>query len=270
MIGRNVSNWLEKLKSAPPAEKNKAAHRLLAISEWYFDDKKITPGERVEIAKDLVPSQNDPDPIVRKCVVYLIGVLKTSTGPVRGLLASMLQDENEQVQLSAIWASGRLGKESASLIPILASLSKHPNRDTRWRIPWALKEIGIKDNSLSKVLLDLSKDRDPTTRMYALDAIPYCIGEIDSKIKRVVKAALKSKDESAGAACRVIQKTGTDWKSTKTRLMKLVKRDNLEAVLALCIQWPEIVNEPTIKKWLNDNSGYWWAENLLKGKRVNV
>ncbi|TRX59990.1 HEAT repeat domain-containing protein [Fulvivirga sp. M361] len=270
MIGRNVSNWLEKLKSENPDEKNKSAGHLLGFSEWYFDDKKITPEERMEMVRALVQLQNDADPIVRKCVVYLIGVLKIPTEPILNLLAGRLRDENEKVQITAVWTSGKLGKASASLIPILASLSKHPNSEVRWRMARTLKEIGVIDHSLSEVLIDLSKDKDRTTRMYALDAIPYCIKEIDPRIKRVVKTALKSKDESAGAACRVIQKTKTDWKSTKTRLMKLVKNNNLEAVLALCVQWPEIVNEPTINRWLNNNTGYWWAEDLLKGEGVKM
>ncbi|MBW2962925.1 HEAT repeat domain-containing protein [Mesonia aestuariivivens] len=270
MIGRNVSNWLEKIKSGNTEEKNKSANHLLGTSEWYFDDKKVASAERLEIVKDLIELQNDSDPIVRKCVVYLIGVLKMPSKSVNSLLAKMLKDEDEKVQISAVWASGNLGKESAPLIPILSSLSKHQNREVRWRIPWAFKEIAMIDNSLSKVLIFFSKDKDSTARMYALDAIPYCINEIDSDIKKAVRTALKSKDESAGAACRVIQKTKFDWKNTIKRLMKLVKEDNLDAVLALCIQWPEMVNEPIINKWLNNNKGYWWAKGLLNGESVKV
>ena len=270
MIGRNVSNWLEKLKSENPDEKNKSAGHLLGVSEWYFDDKKTTSEERTEMVRALVQLQNDADPIVRKCVIYLIGALKTPAESIHTLLAGRLRDENEKVQITAVWTSGKLGKASASLIPILASLSEHPNHEIRWRIARAFKEIGVFDHSLSDVLIDLSKDKDRTTRMYALDTIPYCIKEIDPGIKRVVETALKSKDESAGAACRVIQKTKADWKGTKTRLMKLVKNNNLEAVLALCVQWPEIVNEPIVNKWLKNNTGYWWAKELLKGKHVKI
>lgn len=270
MIGRNVSKWLEKLKSGNPEEKNKSANHLLEGSESYFDDKRITSEEKLEIVKDLIELQNDPDPTVRKCVVYLIGVLKMPSRNVNDLLAKMLKDEDEEVQISAVWASGMLGKESASLIPILSSLSKHQNREIRWRIPWAFKEIATIDNSLSKVLIEFSKDKDRTVRMYALDAIPHCINEIDSKIKNVVRTALKSKDESAGAACRVIQKTTGEWKNTKKRLIRLAKNDNLEAVLAICIQWPEMVNEPLINNWLKENSGYWWAEDLLNGESIKI
>ena len=100
--------------------------------------------------------------------------------------------------------------------------------------------------------------------------MPYCINKIDSKIEGAIRTALKSKDELAGAACRVIQKTQYDWKNTKRWLFRLAKGNDLEAILALCIQWPEMVNEPIINKWLNDNKGYWWAEDLLNGESVKI
>ncbi|MBT8185070.1 MAG: hypothetical protein KJN76_09520 [Eudoraea sp.] len=270
MKGSKVTTWLEVLKTGGQKEKNEVADHLLGISEWYFDDKKISSEKRLEIINDLIKLENNPDPIVRKCIVYLVGLLKTPAESINKFLAKMLMDENEGVQITAVWSSGNLGEGSAPLIPILSSLSKHPNREVRWRIPWALKEIAHIDNSLSKVLMDLSGDSDRTTRMYALDAIPYCIEEIDSKIERVVRSALKSKDESSAAACRVIQKTRHDWKGSKRRLMRLVKNDESDAVLALCMQWPEMVHEPLVNNWLKENSGYWWAKDLLEGKSITM
>jgi HEAT repeat protein len=97
MIGSNVSTWLERIKSENPEEKNKSANHLFALSEWYFDDKKVATEERLEIVKDLIELQNDPNPIVRKCVVYLTGLLKMPSKSVNNLLAKMLIDENEEI-----------------------------------------------------------------------------------------------------------------------------------------------------------------------------
>lgn len=273
MIGKNVSKWLENLKSGTAEGKNKAANNLLGTSEWYFDDKKVTREERLDILNRLISIQNDPDPIVRNSIVYLIGILKISTESINRTLEKMLKDEIPEIQVSAVWAAGNLGKNSASLVPVLVSLSSHPDREVRWRIPWALREIGFVDNSLSKTLVALAKDKDSTARMYALDAIPFCLSETDSKVRKTVKSCLKDRDGSVrGAACRVIQKTDPDWKAVKSRLERLVKTDvhgvQLEAVLALCKQWPEMSRDPTINKWLNENKGYWWAENLING--VNI
>lgn len=268
MIGKNVSRWLAELRSGAPEEKAKAATSLLKASKWYFNDKKVALKERLAIIDDLIPLKDDPERIVRECITYLIGLLQVSNDTVNDFLSKMLADEIPEVQIGAISAGASIGKGSSALVPILIRLSSHPNREIRYRIPWALKEIGWADDSLYEPLVRLSNDDDSTVRMYALDAIPYCIKEIGPGIKEIVQNALGRKDESAGAACRVIQKTETDWSDTRKILLKLVKEDAPDAVLALCLQWPEMADDPVVNNWLKKNSGYWWAEDLLHGKSI--
>jgi hypothetical protein len=42
----------------------------------------------------------------------------------------------------------------------------------------------------------------------------------------------------------------------------------LDAVIAICNNWPESVTNTNINHWLKENDGYWWAEKLLAGESI--
>jgi hypothetical protein len=69
-----------------------------------------------------------------------------------------------------------------------------------------------------------------------------------------------------------VAKVPGDWSSIKRRLESIFARDNdaiqADAVIALCTRWPESINNPKLNSWLQENSGYWWAERLLAGERI--
>lgn len=113
--------------------------------------------------------------------------------------------------------------------------------------------------------------QDYHVRMEAFYAIAACFDAANPSVYKAVVSGLKDKDPSVqAAACRAVAELEADWKWVKWRLRFLARSKargiQLDAIIALCVNWPEMVTNRRIREWLEENSGYWWAQALLDGK----
>jgi len=273
MIGKNVATWLEDLSGQNEKRAIKVAGHLLNTSENYFDDKKVSVVERTSIANQAIKLADNKNSEIRNCVAHLIAILNVWSEEIELTLKSLLNDADDSVATSSVWATGKNGKHSVDIIDSLVKLIDHPNREVRWRIPWAIIQIEPPLVGVKKALFALTSDKDNTAKMYALDALAACVSAPDKDIISLVKNGLKDEaGEVRGAACRLVKKIEGDWSLVKSDLEYTFKNDmhgvKRDAVMALCKRWPESVMSQDIKSWLHENQGYWWAVKLLSGEKI--
>ena len=268
MIGKNIASWLDDFSGPDEKIRIKVSGYLLKISEYYFDQKKVSSKDRLEIADGVILNAKNNDPEVRTCVAYLLGILKIWSPEIESTFRLLLNDTNNNVQVRGLWALGNIGSPSVPLTEAILELVDHPNREVRWRVPWAISQIKPTQALVKEALFKIALDEDSTARMYAFDALAVCMDTLDKQLISLVKDGLQDNaEEVRGAACRVVSQVEGDWSKLKSNLESLFKKDvhgnKLEAVLALCKRWPDCVNKQPIRKWLKENDGYWWAEKLL-------
>ena len=269
MIGKNVANWLNDLGTADRLRQIKVAEYLLGTSEYYFDDKKVSTEDRVEIIRSIEHLASHEEVEIRKCVGQLVGLMKTWSDSTFNILNKLIIDIDGQVQATTVWAIGNIGNSDNQIIEMLLTQKAHPNREVRWRVPWALKELKANGNNVVNSLIELTKDVDDTASMYAFDALAVSNPEINDELISTIQFGLK---HNSSAACRVVAKVIGDWSEIKRDIEKAFEASlpsgNLDAVIAICNNWPESVNDPEINRWLKENEGYWWTEKLLAGERI--
>jgi HEAT repeat protein len=269
MIGKNVANWIKDLRTADTLRKLKVAKYLLGTSEYYFEDKKVSVEDRIEIIESIEFLASHEAVEIRKCVGQLVGLMKTWSDSTPIILGKLIDDFDDQVQATAVWAIGNIGNNDRGLIEALLSKKAHSNREVRWRVPWALRELEANGDNVVSALIELTKDTDDTTIMYAFDALATSNAVINESLLLAVKHGLEN---NSSAACRVVAQVIGDWSTIRKDLENVFESSlpsgDLDAVIALCNNWPESINAPKIKHWLKENDGYWWTEKVLAGERV--
>ena len=273
MVGRNVAKWLDELRSDESKIRLKAADHLLKTSEYYFDDKKVSPSEREAILGKIASSIHGDEYQIRLSVIHITTCLNIWNQTTRNLITVGLGDDNPSVLAHSVYAAGEYKNKASPLLGHLLKLTDHTDREVRWRIPWAICEIKQCPEGGLRKLLKLAQDDDYLVRMYALDAISSCFNSADSQIYKAVVKALKDEDASVrGAACRAIKRMEGNWRWVKWKLKSMIKHEahglQAEAILALCAHWPESTSDRRVNNWLKENSGLWWAQDLLDGKKV--
>lgn len=271
MIGKNVSKWLKELVGTDAVSRDKAVVNLSKTSEHYFDDKKVTPGERATVLSSLVPLSNDPQTSVRVCVVQLVGLMRLWTSDAELILRNSLSDPEPKVRTVAVWATGHIGEHSKSLVSNLLAVARDQDREVRWRVPWALGRIREWNVDVRKEVIRLTRDPDELTSQKSYEAILRCCAENDPEIVSVVKNGLsESRRIGAAEAAEVVAVIDGDWTAVKQQLEKLlgsgVHGYEAAAIRALCRRWPEMVRDKRVNAWLESNRGYWWVDSLLAGE----
>jgi len=264
-VGSRVAMWLEQLHGPPSDERRRAAERLLKTSEFYFYKGKITSAERNEVIRSVSPLSTNPDTLIRKCVAQLVGLVREWSTDTEFVLRQLLEDGETAVLAPAVWATGHIAVPAASLVPQLVRLAQHPDFEVRFRVPWALGEIKVSNSDVVSALIRLVSDEDRTVRMFALDAMAQCNADPSSVFHTVRSAFNDAAEEVQCAACRVVAALPHDWSLVEPELWRLFRRHSIDAVRAICNNWPERIHESEINAWLQVNRGYWWAEDYLSG-----
>jgi len=101
--------------------------------------------------------------------------------------------------------------------------------------------------------------------MFALDAMAQCNADPSSVFHSVRCAFNDAAEEVQCAACRVVAALPHDWSLVEPELWRLFRRHSIDAVRAICNNWPDRIQESEINAWLQANRGYWWAEDYLSG-----
>jgi HEAT repeat protein len=269
----NVEKWLDELVRAAPARQRELAAMLLKTQQRYFDQNKVSPADRDKIAAMLFPLRAHVDADVRRAIATIVGMLRRSSEPALKTLEALAVDRVPAVQAVAVWGCGNLGTGAAKLVPTLLTLVRHDDREVRLRVPWSLGEIRVFDAPVKAALLKLARDPDETVRLFAFEAIGACAPQVDGELIAVVRSALTDqKLPSRVGACSVVWGVAGDWTPVKKDLEGLFKSglpgEQAQAALAICHCWPESVTNPDMNRWLRDNQGFWWAVDLLAGKKV--
>lgn len=273
-VGSRFAGWLKDLGATPSARRTKAAEHLLATSEFYFDEKKLDANEREQLLRSLVSFASDDDPVVREACVYIAGLLHLWSDLTERLIRLALRDSEPKVQAMAVFTTGQLGTAAAPLVRDLLGLSSHADERVRFRVAWALPRLGVRTGEVVAALSELAGDTHRTTRMYAVDALPYCLHTSAEFISDVVSTSLDdSAAEVRGAACRAIARIDHDWSRFLDRLWTIFRSDvhgnQSEALVTMCHRWPNLTNRPEISAWLSANPDYWWVEDLLAGRPLH-
>jgi HEAT repeat protein len=271
--GTNVQKWLEELVIAAPARQRELAAQLLKTQQRYFDQNNVTPAERDKIAAMLYPLRAHVDADVRRAIATIVGMLRRSGDAALKTLEALATDRVPAVQAVAVWGCGNLGTGAAKVVPTLLTLVRHDDREVRLRVPWSLGEIRVFDAPVKAALLKLARDHDETVRLFAFEAIGACAPQADAELIDVVRTALTDKKlPSKVGACSVVWGVAGDWTPVKKDLEALfvngLPGEQAQAALAICHCWPESVKNPEMNRWLRDNQGFWWAVDLLAGKKV--
>lgn len=269
----NVESCLEEIVKAAPARQRELASRLLKTPQNYFDQQKVDNPERDKIVESLYPLRAHVDADVRRCIATMIGMLRRATDPARKTLDALLGDRDPAVLAVAIWASGNLGTGASTLVRQLLNHVAHQDREVRLRVPWALGEIHVFDQPVKAALLKLARDPDETVRLFAFEAIGTCAPNVDADLIDAVRSGLTDKKvPSRVGACSVVWGVAGDWSAVRKELEGLFANgqpgEQAQAALAICHCWPDVVKRPEINRWLHENQGYWWAVDLLAGKKV--
>lgn len=269
----NVENWLDELVRAAPARQRELAALLLKTQQRYFDQHEVSPAERDKLAAMLFPLRSHVDADVRRAIATIIGMLRRTCEPALKALDALMTDRDPAVQAAAVWGSGNAGTGAAPLVPTLLTLARHDDREVRLRVPWALGEIRVFDAQVKTALLKLARDPDETVRLFAYEALGACAPRADGDLIDVVRSGLVDKKApSKVGACSVVWGVAGDWSPVKQELEALFANglpgEQAQAALAICHCWPESVKNPDMNRWLRENQGFWWAVDLLAGKKV--
>jgi hypothetical protein len=262
-LGARVEKWLTQLTDPLSKERLKAAERLSKTSEFYFHERRITSSDRYEVICGICPFSTDVETPVRACVAQLIGLIREWHAEVKAALGLLLQDTEPTVLIPAVWAAGAIGSHAAPLVSKLLLLASHPNRDVRWRVPWTLSMLKVGDVKVATALVQLAVDQDYLARMYAFDAMAGCQVDPSTVFDAVVHGLDDDDCAVQAGACRAIASISHDWTPLEPKLFELFRKGHLDAVIAICKNWPHKIHDPEINGWLQKNRGYWWAENLL-------
>lgn len=271
-VGSRFAGWMKDLSGPPSARRTKAAGHLLETSEYYFDEKKLDRTERDQLLSQLLALANDPDPSVREAVTRLAGLLNQWSEVAQRILGSALRDATVEVLASAVSAVGTYEESAAPLLRDLLALANHPESDVRFRVAWAIPRLGIRSPEVIEILVILSADVHGTTRMYAIQALPYCLPSSGVEVFHLLARALRDPAaEVRGAACMAISKIEHDWTFVRERLWDVfhsgLRGLQIAAIIALCRHWPELTQQEEVSAWLSANQGYWWVEDLLAGRQ---
>jgi HEAT repeat protein len=269
----NAEKWLDELVRAAPARQRELAAQLLKTQQRYFDENEVSPEDRDKIAAMLFPLRAHVDADVRRAIATIVGMLRRSCEPALKVLGALMTDPDPSVQAIAVWGSGNAGTGAAPLVPTVLTLVDHHDREVRLRVPWALGEIRVFDAPVKTALLKLARDPDETVRLFAFEAIGACAPHVDPELIAVVRSGLTDKKVPAKVgACSVVWGVAGDWSSVKKDLEALfasgLPGERAQAALAICHCWPESVTNPEMNQWLRENQGFWWAVDLLAGKKV--
>jgi hypothetical protein len=199
MIGKNIIKWLDEFITGPTDLQKVASLRLMKISDYYFDDHKVSIGERQSVVNRISVMITHTNPIVQECIASLIGKLQIWTIEVENMLDSLLSSESESVLINAVWATGSLKSNAKTLIPKLLKLHNYNSREVRFRVAYALKEIAQSNEAVRITLIKLTEDPDWLVRMYALEALSVCILAPDIEIEKVIVTLLDDKDQAVQA-----------------------------------------------------------------------
>jgi hypothetical protein len=263
MIGKNIIKWLDEFITGPTDLQKVASLRLMKISDYYFDDHKVSIGERQSVVNRISVMITHTNPIVQECIASLIGKLQIWTIEVENMLDSLLSSESESVLINAVWATGSLKSNAKTLIPKLLKLHNYNSREVRFRVAYALKEIAQSNEAVRITLIKLTEDPDWLVRMYALEALSVCILAPDIEIEKVIVTLLDDKDQAVQAgACRAIGTLKITSKAAKNKLI-LMAAEMSDALWALSKNWPELFYEQRFRQLLEANSGYPWANEQL-------
>ncbi len=263
MTGRNIAKWLDEFIAGPADLRKIAASKLMKISEYYFDDHKVTPEVRKSIVIRISTLLSSPEPIVHECIASLLGNLQVWTVEVKNILDCLLSNESESVLINSVWAAASLKSNAQTLVPKILTLQNHNSREVRFRLAYALKEIGLSDQNVRMALLKLANDADWLVRMYAFEALSVCISIPDKHVERVLIRALDDSDQAVRAgACRAIGILKVTSKAAKRKLT-LMAPEIRDALWALSNNWPELLHERDFRKLLEANIGYYWVDELL-------
>lgn len=275
MVGKNVQKWLGELTDSEPEIRLKAADNILKTSEYYFDNNKIARVEREQVLTNIASAIEAEEPRVRMSALHIAVIVKVWHPVTRKIINMGLTDSDDNVLAGAVYAAGAYKTDAGPMISDLLALADHPNREVRWRIPWALAQIRQCPEMGNYILIRLTRDNDHQVRMQAFAAISSCFDKADRQIYKCVVKGLKDRDDSVrGAACQAVGVLEHDWKWIRRKLKSMARKDvpgvQAEAILALCRQWPSCASDKQVNAWLQENSGYWWAKDLLDGKKLAI
>lgn len=251
------------------AQRAKAAEDLLATSDYYFDNKKIGRDERLEILRQLLPLVTDEDPIVRRAVAHIAGLLKVWSEDITLPMSDLLSDNDVDVRITAVWACGSIGSLASACMPTLTALATDDESGVRWRVAWTLSQIATPDRTAFDCAGKLMEDTDSLVRMYALDAFTAStddLSEID--IDRVIAMLDDPELRVAASAARALSRIGDKRPSTISVLREIVSThgsmSTLDVVHCLTVVDENVLDFPPARAWLEENEGYWWVDDLLE------
>ena len=269
LIGEKVASLLKELQSDDSYLRQRAAEGLLKAATQDFRTKGVSDKDRHQAVISLGLRTKDESDEVRAAVAYCLGCLRSKQVDSIDILLELIADESDQVASNAIWAASEVKITNSEVIGAIIARHKDKSRDIRFRVAWILAQLSLPYYEAHSAINKLTKDRDCTVRMYAIEA---CSNSGHPHIQKLVKRALSDREsEVRGAACRAIAANELPWENLKKKLLSLAKRDvhgvQLDAVHALITRWPEITKNSDIRKWMLDNTSYWWVEDAMKEPR---
>jgi hypothetical protein len=266
-IRKQVNQWLADLAGRLGPRREEPVHRLRATSEHDFDSRNARPEERQRVLDILKPPAGHAERAAAAWRTAVLACAKPWDATTENILRRLLADSDPAAAVAGVWACGRMGSHAAVLLPELLRHAQHGDREIRWRVPWAISRIRPDGAAVAQRLLPLLEDRDDTVRMYAVDAVTASSGAPDIR-DAVARKLADPAGEVRAAACRGLARLGDSRATTFTELRKLVETDlhgvALEAAYALAQLGDNVLEQPGVRSWLEQNRGYWWVDELFE------
>jgi HEAT repeat protein len=157
------------LTGADVARRQAAIRALEAMPRGHLEDhplprKKVAP--YVPRLARLLGS-DVPSPVKKWCA-QLVGESGITSPETLSALIRALENKDDDVLVSAIWAIGEYGPGGTSAVAALVPLTRHATREVRWRAVWALTRARPKGQQYAEVFAKLFADEDYLVRGYAV------------------------------------------------------------------------------------------------------
>jgi HEAT repeat protein len=194
--GKNVSQWIELLKSPDANQREKAAH---ALTTFGHQAKAAVPA--------LAEALKDSETYVRQRVVFALGRIGRDANPAVPALVEVLRNDKEEfVRVTAAYALGRIGLEARTVPDLLEACKGVAGLNARA----ALRQIGpgAEGKAAVPALIKALGDEKWSVRAIAAE----CLGRLGPDAGAAVPALLKLlKDEHSevrGDAAEAVGRIG--------------------------------------------------------------